>query len=305
MKKMMLLLTCLIVTSLPGTTTEQETTEIQRLESKISKLQAGMKNQQKRLARASKMIKQLEEELALEKQQNRKLQLKCQQLGADIEPMPQGSEPDLIIYRGKRRTQKWLDGMYEKFYDKIIYWDGKYTDFGKHLAGFHNLDFSHMVWPIGTPVQFPYDSTVLSVPGNGEVLISNGYKYGKNLILHIHGLEGNFVVGQDFPKNIQLRLIYTGIFEYTAANQRHMTVPSLAPHQRLTKKQFAEAINNGVELVEYEKVIKDNRGRIYKRSDYDISTYLDGTMTIKKGRHTVRKLPKGKYNYEVIGKSIR
>lgn len=209
-----------------------------------------------------------------------------------------------IVYLGKNRSKKWFEGMYEKFCDKIIYWQGKYIDVGRQLADYHNIDSGHMVWPIGSPVCFPYQSKVTSVLQNGAVLISNGWEYGDTIIIHVYGLKGTFVSGQIFPADLIKRLIYAGTFEYTASSGGEMTVPSLTPYELLTKEQFIDAFDSGIKLVEYENVIKDNHGKIYSQSEYKISDY-QGDLTIQRGGVTVKTLKSGEHSHEIIGKPIR
>ena len=183
-----------------------------------------------------------------------------------------------IVYQGKKRHPKWFDRMYEKFCDKFTYWNGKYIELGKRLADVHTLDNNHMVWPIGNPVIFPYEGRVLSVVGKGEILVTSR----TGIITHIHGLEGIFVDKQIVPREICQRLIYTGTFDYDTVLGGHKVVPSFIHYKPLTKEQFAEVLNSGVELIEYERVLKDKRGRIYRRSDYVIYAHPDGSKEIRK-----------------------
>jgi cell division protein FtsB len=251
------LATCLIglQTTLWGQELKDPNEEIKLLQEKIKQLEKTIESQQKRFnqltARYNDIKKQLDEQI----KENERLKDKI----SPAMPAKTNFDPnDGIIYRGKKRNKLWFYRTYRKFCDKLAYVDGKYIDVGRQLAGYHNLDSDHMTWPIGSPVQFPYDSKVISVIKEGEVLISNGIKYSETLVIHLHNLDGTYVVGQDFPDAMRLHLIYTGIFEYEAAFGRKMTVPSLTPYRPLTKEQFAEAINSGIDLI----IRKENNGKI-------------------------------------------
>lgn len=108
-----------------------------------------------------------------------------------------------------------------------------------------------MSWPIGSPVRFPYNSTVLSVVGKGQVLIRN-QRYRITVVAHIHGLENDFIDGQDFLSYRTL-YIYTGTFVYTSTLGTRRTVPSLAIYKPLTKEQFANCLNSGFKLYQITK----------------------------------------------------
>jgi hypothetical protein len=58
-----------------------------------------------------------------------------------------------IIYRGKKRNQKWFDTMYERFYDKIAYIDGKYYDIQEEIINRKNNQ-SFVTYPPLTKEQF-------------------------------------------------------------------------------------------------------------------------------------------------------
>ncbi len=73
----------------------------------------------------------------------------------------------------------------------------------------------------------------------------------------------------------------------------------------LTKEQFAEAINNGIDIGEYEVVLKDYE--TLRTLSEDIYNFLenkeDGSVIIKKGDRNVKKLRKGEYRFEIVPKS--
>jgi len=58
-----------------------------------------------------------------------------------------------IIYRGRRRNQEWFDRMYERFYDKIAYIDGKYYDVQEELLN-RKRNQSFVTYPPLTKEQF-------------------------------------------------------------------------------------------------------------------------------------------------------
>lgn len=167
-----------------------------------------------------------------------------------------------IVYRGKTRTKKWFDKMYEKFRDKYVYIDGKYVHKTSLIMG--DMD-SNKIWSIGSVVHFPYRSHVEEVLKKGEVIISNDDGYGVKKVLHVHGLEDNFVVAQHFwTQGVLFKC--TGAFPYRYTTPgwepgHHEYVGNLAAYsvvvykpEPLTKEQFTDAINSGLELIEYGEI---------------------------------------------------
>jgi hypothetical protein len=259
-------------TTVPGTNTTADCQE------KIKQLERVIESQEKRLAKITDAFNNLKKQLDEQIKENERLKALLPQkdkINLNSQIKTSFDPNNGIVYHGKKRSTRWFNDMYEKFCDKFIYSQGKYIDIGKNVASSYftdphlhyvpnyvpnELTPGKMVWPIGSLVQFrsrspmssdgstqQYRSTVLSVLGEGDVLVQSYYV--GDMIVRIHGLKGDFVDGQDFPDNIGERLIYEGIYKYTSAMGAHKTVPSLIPYEPLTKEQFAEAINSGFELV--------------------------------------------------------
>lgn len=174
-----------------------------------------------------------------------------------------------ILYRGKTRTRKWFDEMYEKFSSKYVFIDGKYIHKTSLVKGERE---TNKFWSIGSVVRFPYHSHVEKVLKNGEVIISNDDCYGVKKVFHVHGLEHSYVVGEVFPTD-GILFKCTGVFPYKyttpgwvpghhgyVGNLYAISVVVYKP-KPLTKAQFADAIKSGLELTEYTEI----RGKTIKK----------------------------------------
>jgi hypothetical protein len=235
-------------TAVPDTNTTADCLE------KIKQLEQVIESQEKRLAKITdafnNLKKQLDEQI---KEKERLKALPPKDKINSVVPAASFDPNDGIIYHGKKRDLRWFNLMYGKFRDKICAVEGKYYHITENLSKspdglvrpyryWYSSDIR--TWLIGTLVMYGRDAEVLSVLGDGEVLILDG-----DSICHIKGLDGKFADGQVISNLISnMRFIYAGTFEYTAANSGHKTVPSLVVYKPLTKEQFAEAINSGFEL---------------------------------------------------------
>jgi len=194
--------------------------------------------------------------------------------------------------------------MYERFHDKFINWDGSYIDISEillgdsyyALGGLRVFKQSNSMIPENT-LALLEGAEVLSVLGRGEILTIDDGK-----VLHIKGLTGSYVDGEHIK--VPNPVICTGTYKYISAVGATKTVSSYSVCDFPSKTNFARLINSGVELVEYEKILKGKRGRIYKKSDID-GKALDGTIYIRTRRGGRAELRKGEYHYEIIKKPIR
>ena len=129
----------------------------------------------------------------------------------------ENADPNLyILYRGKTRTRKWFDEMYEKFSSKYVFIDGKYIHKTSLVKG--EIE-TNKFWAIGSVIRFPYQSHVEKVLENGEVIISNDDGYGEKKVFHVHGLEHSYVVGERFPTD-GILFKCTGVFPYRYTTPR-------------------------------------------------------------------------------------
>jgi regulator of replication initiation timing len=226
--------------------------EEKELSENVKLLQAEIKELEKTIKSQQNTISELRGKLDEQLEENKRLQALCKKAGIDtVKPVETSFEPNDIVYNGKKRSRKWFDEMYERFHDKIAFIDNNYVDIGEEILDLHGIWVNDPRSEKRRMGVAPYRSTVLSVLGDGEVLIN--YEYEN--ILHIRGVEHNFVDGEPWPNGTPL--IRAGNFDYTASNGRHKTVWSFVVYKPLTKEQIAEAIRSGFELVEYKKVGKE------------------------------------------------
>jgi len=222
---------------------------VPQLQQKIEELEETIKAQQQTIQQAKKAYECVKKQLDEQIQENERLKILCEKAGIITTELKKTTfEAGDIVYRGEKRTQKWFDRMYEKCHDKIAFVDCKYVDIGEGILNLRGI------WT-GSPTSekcrmgvAPYPSKVLSVLGNGEVLIH----YEHENILHIRGVEHNFVDDEPWPEDTPL--IRTGTFNYTAANGQHKTVWRFTVYKPLTKEQFADAITSGFKLISYKKM---------------------------------------------------
>lgn len=218
----------------------EQTEDVKLLQARINELEEIVKAQENTISRAEKALNRLRKELDEQIEENKRLLTLCKEAGIDTgKPAEASFDPGEIVYRGKKRNQKWFDEMYKRFHDKIFLYEDKYMYID-------DLPPNDTFNPAGS---FRYWE-VLSDLGNGEVLIRCS---GGDITYHIYGLERNFYDGEAFGRQ-DLLYICTGSFKYTSARGRHKTVRSFCTYKPLTKKQFAEAISGGFELIVYKKV---------------------------------------------------
>jgi regulator of replication initiation timing len=244
-----------------GAEDANQRSELQTLQAKIDALEKTIRTQQEHITSTEKALSDVKKQLDEQIKENKKLRLLCEKAGIDTAgKAPESFSPDRpIVYRGQERTKEWLEKMYKMFHDKIACVDSNYIDIGEGILDSHDLQGIWVTDPRSEKRRMgvaPYGSTILSVLGNGEVFINHKEWYEN--ILHIRGVEHNFVDGEPWPNGTPL--IRNGTFNYIAANGQHRTVWSFVVYKPLTREQFAEAISGGFELVNYvkqgEKIIK-------------------------------------------------
>jgi hypothetical protein len=236
---------------------------------KIRELEQTAKAQQQK-------IDQLTAALEDAKKENEQLRELCKKAGVKI-PTLALEETNFnsgeIVYRGKQRTPKWFDRMYERFHDKIAYADGRYYDIQE--GGLNQKMINEEPFPIGTFAKTPEDCKVHRTLTNREAVIIRpasensttvyrpASRYGQwpasaktyvnttpELLFHVKGIADNLVDGEPFSTN---KLIYIGSYTY-----EDREIQSFIVCEPLTKEQFAEAIKSGFVLINYTKIDKKN-----------------------------------------------
>ena len=240
------------------------------LQEKIKELEKTIKGQQRTIRQTKKTYEQVKKQLDEQVKENERLKTICKEAGVNTARIADASfYPSDIVYRGKKRTQKWLERMYEKFYDKIAYADGKYYYIQEEILGQKTI--GEKALETGTFARTPNNCKVHKILSDGEVLIirpaseslSTVYRpasrYGTwpasaktyvktipELLFHVKGISDNVVDGQPFSMN---KLI--SISSYTYEGRK---IQSFIAYEPMTRKQFAEAITSGFKLVDYKKV---------------------------------------------------
>ncbi|MHC4498366.1 MAG: hypothetical protein ACYS21_04535 [Planctomycetota bacterium] len=276
------------------------TAEIKKLQEAVKKLEDVVETQKS-------IISKLRKELDEKAEENRRLTALCESVGMQTTlPVETEFGPDDIVYRGKKRSAKWFDRMYEMFHNKFICLNGKYIYIGKVLLGDTYTGVGGVTvyreWSDSIPnanIAQLRDAKVISALGKRAML---AYKNGE--VTHIHGLAGTFVDGENISTG-DCVLLPTGTYEYTSTTGAQKTVSSYLVQYPLTKEEFTQMLKSGVELVGHEKVLKDRRGRIIDRNRFTVGIDLNGKLTIRDRRgRIVRELHKGEHYYEVIGKRV-
>lgn len=247
--------------------------DVKLLQARIKELEEIVKARENTISRAEKALNRLRKELDEQIEENKRLLALCREAGIKTtKPAKTSLTPGEIVYRGKKRSQKWFDRMYERFHDKIAYVDGKYYDIGESLLKAKRIS-GGKTYPKGSIVTVSSGGEVLQVLGHGEALIfqegvrvtssgfstrgfsSPGFSYKEpDILFHLTGYEGQLVDNQLFSFNGYL--ICVGTFEYTTALGAKKMVQSFEAYrpEALTREQFAEAISSGFELIDYKKV---------------------------------------------------
>jgi len=254
------------------------------LQAKIENLEQTVETQQDIIKRSEEVISKLKQKLAEQIQENKRLQALCKEAGINTaKPGKTSFSPGEVIYREKKRSQRWFDRIYERFRYEIAYVDGEYID--KNLVQLEPIS-GNKPWPNGSIAKAPSGCKVLQVLGPGEALIwkeafksthsgsTSGIKgvwakiataalSTREILFHLTAYEGQLVDEQYF--SFEGPLICMGTFEYTNTVGAKKTIQSFAVcksfYEPLTREQFAEAIKSGFELVYYKKV----GGRIIRR----------------------------------------
>lgn len=224
---------------------------------KIKELEQIVKAQQQKVNRLTAALEDVRKQLAEQIKENEKLKALLPKDKINSVVPATGFDPNNgIVYNGKKRDIRWFNYMYNRFRDKIyLNHEHKYkflTSLPKPSQDIQ-LDSEH----IGSIGFLPYRSIIRSVINEGEILIEEEqYEGNESITIHIYGLDKDFYVGEYLPIGPKGKwFINTGTFKYTAIHGRKMTVPSLTPYppKPLTKEQFTDAINSGIELIDENK----------------------------------------------------
>lgn len=252
-----------------GQQEKEQSQSVEQLQEKINELEKTIKAQQQTLRRARKAYERAKKQLDEQVKENERLKTLCKEAGVNITKIADATfNPSNIVYRGKKRTQKWFERMYENFYDKIAYADGKYYYIQEEILDQKTI--GEKALETGTFARTPNNCKVHKIFSDGEVLIirpasessSTVYRrasrYGTwpasaktyvktipELLFHVKGISDNVVDGQPFSTN---KLI--SISSYTYEGRK---IQSFIAYEPITRKQFADAIKSGFKLISYRK----------------------------------------------------
>ncbi len=187
------------------------------------------------------------------------------------------TDPKPVRYKGKARSEAWVDAQYCKFFDKIALVDGKFYDIGKSKLEANVIDkrppkIGQAVMVI-QPGRKP--AKIIEVLPDGVVIAERPEEYdvdGKliqsRIQFRVHGMKAPKVgdtVGS-WSAVIKCWLIYIG------SKNRIQEYHAFKP---LTKTEFREALEKGFRLVEWKKEQKlivvhgTHQGAKSSRYDYE------------------------------------
>jgi hypothetical protein len=219
-------------------------------------------------------------------------------------------DPNNIVYHGKKRSRLWFDKMYEAFSQNYVCVEGKY---------YYKNTFENSIGEILEDKKAYAKNQIVKCGGN-TLDIQQVYSVGEAAVqvtigkdrmatflspIHIIGFEGPLVDGKRISVDY---LVSLGAYQYTSLFGDKVTISSFKAgyFQPMTHERFAEAINSGIDIGEYEVIIKDYTTlRTLNENEYSFSeNKVDGSVTIKKGDRIIKRLGKGKYHFEIIQKPI-
>jgi hypothetical protein len=311
-------------TTLWGQEQKDPNDKIKVLQERITQLESVVESQQKTISR-------LELKLDERIKENEKPKAPHKEDGVINDISKKTSfDPNNIVYHGKKRSRLWFDKMYERFNGKIIFVEGKYFDKNTFENSVVETLHDAKTYPKNQIVKLwehSGDRTIITgggtelnirqVLGDGEALVEvKGWISVVRTVteapireteyktpIHLTGLEGPLVDGQSISVGC---LISLGTYEYITTRGNKSTIPSFKACNflPLTREQFAEAINSGIDIGEYEVVIKEygTLGALSENQYNFLENKDDGSVIIKRGDRIIKRLSKGKYRFEIIQK---
>lgn len=213
----------------------------------IADLQNSITHQNQLIERLKKDLASAKKEVASLKTENQKLNELCSAAGLlPTEPI------ESAVYNGKPRTRAWLDRTYKEFMTSIIKFQTHIEPNATHYFMRHEWQeyfrlASNIALEKGNLRNLSYFK-VLSVIGDGELLLKMSPVNGADVIVHVTGLSGRYVDNESigsFPAS------YVGEYKYTASNGSSNTVASYIVYKfsdYITYDEFLAALRDGITL---------------------------------------------------------
>jgi hypothetical protein len=179
---------------------------------------------------------------------------------------PAATKPAGFSYKSKPVTKEWAGRMYKRFGDKVVNIDGDYY-LPANPGNSENPKTGVGPQPPGRGTIVKSNCVVTQVlKGGGEILARDDYSYAAP-IYHLQ-IETKGLVEQQmiFPT-----MVYVGTYTYTNRLGASTTIQDYRVMKiGVTFDQFADALNGGLELVDYVKTkvtVPDGAGMTGARGD--------------------------------------
>lgn len=189
------------------------------------------------------------------------------------------------LYKGKERSQAWVNARYEQFKDKIAVDDGKFVDIGVAVlfpralveyatpavadrirvlnprpapGGWHRVrcQVFQVIGPNAALIEILSAYTEI-LGGDSRGNIHYGGIRDTTWLIRVGGIDTSRLVdgkafnATDMGTPIPLDVVCVGTYRYGTAASGSNQVPSYVPWRALTKEEFAAALDAGFVLIEY------------------------------------------------------
>ena len=240
------------VTILPSRARGDDAVHIRQLEARLATLQAAVERQAGHIEELNEQIEAKDAEIRVLREQLTVVEASSAAAEASQDEVASGEVaaadvdpdeiPDEIIYRDRVRTESWFNRMYEDYADDISEVNGQFL----WIAG-DVRDDSH-VKP-QPPEQLGRwrrcCRRVAAVIDESNVILALFSAYDAAVWFHVEGIDTTDMVNDQAVETEQ-GLIYVGIYNWDGRR-----IQSYVPYVPLTRRQFAEALAQGVVLVDY------------------------------------------------------
>jgi len=197
---------------------------------------------------------------------------------AVLPPAP-GETPPKVTYKGQERPAAWFETQYAKFRDKVAVINGKYVDVGKALLDLQEVAAAPPEpgtevrrLPPGARVQrvLSVEAVLARRPGHAGAADKEGAAGAPDLCFYLEGIDARELrdngplgtlekpqvrpAGSEGAKAATALVVYAGPHTYREPLGAERTVQRYRCHVPLSREQFAAALADGLELVEYSRV---------------------------------------------------